>query len=77
MGYVEDLISMLEVSYYKERINYPDKDNYTMMHYAARHDHAKAVDCLIKYGSGNSSPIFVFIILIAKASRCIQYLHNT
>ncbi|RDD41697.1 Transient receptor potential cation channel subfamily A member 1 [Trichoplax sp. H2] len=51
LGYVDDLISMLQVSYYKERINYPDKDNYTLMHYAARHNNDQVVGCLIKHGA--------------------------
>lgn len=76
LGFVEDLVTMLQISYYKERINYPDKDNYTMMHYAARHDHAKAVDCLIQYGSGKFTHK-LHDLKEMQANHNVQYIYTT
>ena len=50
---MQDLIELLQMSYHRDRINYPDKENWTLMHYAARYNHDKVIRWLIRYEAGS------------------------
>ncbi|RDD36842.1 Transient receptor potential cation channel subfamily A member 1 [Trichoplax sp. H2] len=51
LGLVQELIELLEISYYRDRINYQDKENWTLMHYAAQYNHVSVIQTLLQYGA--------------------------
>ncbi|RDD35892.1 Tankyrase-2, partial [Trichoplax sp. H2] len=51
LGLVQELIKLLEISYYRDRINYQDKENWTLMHYAAQYNHVSVIQTLLQYGA--------------------------
>ena len=59
LGYVQELIDLLQMSYHRDRINYPDKENWTLMHYAARYNHGEVIQWLIHYQAGNVQPALI------------------